>query len=66
MRASRPQALRAGRPRFASTNSTQEKAQEKAKDALAAAQKGFEKAAEAAKKATGGLGERVGTLMGCE
>lgn len=52
--------------RFASTSeSTQEKAQEKAKEAFAAAQKGFAKAAEAAKKVTGGLGERAGTLLGC-
>lgn len=66
MRASRAQALRAARPRFASTNATQEKAQEKAKEVFASAQKGFARAAEAAKKATGGLGERAGALLGGE
>ncbi|KAI5122514.1 hypothetical protein M0805_005242 [Coniferiporia weirii] len=77
LRSSRPSSssvfARAARPprRFNSTNSTQQKAQEgaqkaqeKAQEVLAVAQKGLAKALEAAKKASGGVGERVGNLFG--
>ena len=48
------------------TQETMQKAQEKAQEAVAAAQKGLAKALEAAKKASGGVGERAGTMLGCE
>ncbi|EJD06755.1 uncharacterized protein FOMMEDRAFT_117677 [Fomitiporia mediterranea MF3/22] len=50
--------------RLNSTSSTQQKAQEKAQEALVAAQKGLAKAVEAAKKASGGVGERAGSMLG--
>ncbi|KAH8118152.1 mitochondrial ATP synthase g subunit-domain-containing protein [Phellopilus nigrolimitatus] len=77
LRASRPssssafaRSMKAPR-RFNSSNSTQQKAQEtaqkaqeKAQEAFVTAQKGFAKAVEMAKKASGGVGERVGNMLG--
>lgn len=71
--------VRSAARRLNSTNSTQQKAQEaaqktqeaaqkaqeKAQEALVAAQKGLAKAVEMAKKASGGVGERAGSMLGC-
>ena len=50
--------------RFASSST--ENAEKKAKETLAAAQKQAEKAWESASKYMGPLGERAGSLLGCE
>lgn len=42
------------------------KAQEKAQESLAAAEKGLKQAVDVAKRIGGGVGERAGSMLGCE